>query len=65
MNGARTTLAWGRPAFKVGLDRLFRISEQLGQLRAQKGAWAATKRAALSAAAGATFLRLLAMPRER
>lgn len=59
------TLAWDTPAFKKGLDRLYRISVQLGHLRSQKGAWAATKRTALSGAAGATFLRLLVMPGRR
>ena len=59
------TLAWDTPGFKAGLDRLYRISVQLGQLRAQKGAWAATKRTALSAAAGATFLKLLLTPGRR
>jgi magnesium-protoporphyrin IX monomethyl ester (oxidative) cyclase len=59
------TLAWDTPTFRKGLDRLYRISVQLGQLRAQKGAWAATKRTALSATAGAIFLRLLVQPGRR
>ena len=59
------TLAWDHPSFKKGLDRLFEISEKLGQLRSKPGLAARAQRGLLSAQAGATFLRLLAMPGRR
>jgi magnesium-protoporphyrin IX monomethyl ester (oxidative) cyclase len=56
------TLAWDDPRFRDGLRKLTAISEKLGRLRAQSGLVAKAQRAALSAQAGATFLRLLVMP---
>lgn len=56
------TLEADTPAFRRGLHKLFVLSEKLGHLRGQKGVAAAAKRAAYSAQAGATFLRLLLTP---
>ncbi|MFO1160323.1 MAG: magnesium-protoporphyrin IX monomethyl ester (oxidative) cyclase [Reyranellaceae bacterium] len=46
------------PAFRAGLDRLWRLSEAIAATRTRGGALAALRRVGLSIAAAATFARL-------
>jgi magnesium-protoporphyrin IX monomethyl ester (oxidative) cyclase len=56
------TLDIDHPAFRAGLDRLFRITGRQRELKRRGGAWAALGRAALTVAAAATFARLYLLP---
>jgi magnesium-protoporphyrin IX monomethyl ester (oxidative) cyclase len=53
------------PAFAAGLERLRRITEAQREARRRGGMWGAVRGAALKLEAGATFLRLLALPVKR
>jgi magnesium-protoporphyrin IX monomethyl ester (oxidative) cyclase len=59
------TLDVDHPAFLAGLERLRGISDALGRERGKTGLAAKAKRAGLSVAAGAAFLRLLLRPGRR
>ncbi len=50
------------PKFRAGLDRLWRISEQMSAAQAQGGLTSGLKRVVLSASAAATLLRLYVLP---
>ncbi len=50
------------PAFRAGLDRLFRITEAKAESRRRPGIFGAIKRAGLTLAAGVTFARLFLLP---
>jgi magnesium-protoporphyrin IX monomethyl ester (oxidative) cyclase len=50
------------PAFRAGLDRLFRITEAKAESRRRPGILGAVKRAGLTLAAGVTFARLFLLP---
>lgn len=52
----------GSPAFRAGLDRLFRITEAMGEAKAKGGIAGRLRRLGLTAAAGATLLRLYLLP---
>lgn len=52
----------GSPAFRAGLDRLFRITEAMGEAKAKGGIAGRLRRLGLTAAAGATLLRLYLQP---
>jgi magnesium-protoporphyrin IX monomethyl ester (oxidative) cyclase len=56
------TLDLHQPKFRAGLDRLFRIADQMRTLKQRGGLAAPLRRAGLAAAAGATFLRLYLLP---
>jgi magnesium-protoporphyrin IX monomethyl ester (oxidative) cyclase len=56
------TLDLDNPAFKTGLDRLWRISEKLEAARNRGGLVGLVRRGALTAAAGLTFARLYLIP---
>ncbi|NWG24373.1 MAG: magnesium-protoporphyrin IX monomethyl ester (oxidative) cyclase [Pseudorhodoplanes sp.] len=56
------TLDIDHPAFRAGLDRLWRIAEATAAARKQGGLVGALKRIGLGAAAAATFLRLYTLP---
>jgi magnesium-protoporphyrin IX monomethyl ester (oxidative) cyclase len=55
------TLDLDNPAFRAGLDRLFRITERQRALKRQGGALSWVRRAGLTVAAAATFLRMYTM----
>jgi magnesium-protoporphyrin IX monomethyl ester (oxidative) cyclase len=59
------TLEHDTAAFRAGLERLRAIAGSLSRERATPGLKGKAKRVALSAAAGATFLRLLMLPGRR
>jgi magnesium-protoporphyrin IX monomethyl ester (oxidative) cyclase len=59
------TLDVDHPAFLAGLERLRGISDALGRERGKTGLATKAKRAGLSVAAGAAFLRLLLRPGRR
>jgi magnesium-protoporphyrin IX monomethyl ester (oxidative) cyclase len=56
------TLDLHQPKFRAGLDRLFRIADEMRTLKQRGGLAAAVRRAGLAGAAGATFLRLYLLP---
>jgi len=56
------TLDIDHPAFRAGLDRLFRITERQAELKRRGGLVAGVRRAMLAAAAAATFARLYLLP---
>ncbi len=56
------TLDIDHPAFRAGLDRLFRISQQVAQAKARGGVAGRLKQAAWSVAGFATFARLYLLP---
>jgi magnesium-protoporphyrin IX monomethyl ester (oxidative) cyclase len=56
------TLDIDHPAFRAGLERLFRISQAVEQAKAQGGVIGFVKRAAWSVAGLATFARLYVLP---
>ena len=56
------TLDLDNPSFRAGLDRLVRLSEAISETRARGGMLAAVRRAGLTAAAAATFMRLYTLP---
>jgi len=56
------TLNLDDPRFRRGLDRLVRIGQASARARARGGLVGAVKRAGLSVAGAATFLRLYALP---
>jgi magnesium-protoporphyrin IX monomethyl ester (oxidative) cyclase len=56
------TLDIDHPTFRAGLDRLRRIADGMAAATARGGLVGRAKQAALAAAAGATFLRLFALP---
>jgi magnesium-protoporphyrin IX monomethyl ester (oxidative) cyclase len=56
------SLAIEHPAFRAGMERLVRINEASQAARRQGGLIGLAKRAWLSSAAAAVFLRLLALP---
>ena len=56
------TLDIDHPAFRAGLERLFRISQAVAAAKARGGATGLLKRAAWSAAGLATFARLYLLP---
>ena len=56
------TLDLDNPAFKVGLDRLYRIAKSVEDAEKQGGVLGKIKKAGLTIAASATFLRLYMMP---
>jgi magnesium-protoporphyrin IX monomethyl ester (oxidative) cyclase len=59
------TLDIDNPAFKPNLDRLCRIATRMEAAKARGGVVGAVRRLGLTAAAGATILRLYAMPAKR
>jgi magnesium-protoporphyrin IX monomethyl ester (oxidative) cyclase len=59
------TLDVEAPAFLAGLERLRSIANALAAERGKTGLAARARRAGLSAAAGAAFLRLLLQPGRR
>ena len=56
------TLDLDHPAFRAGLDRLFRITQRQAAARKQGGLAGRARLAGLVVAAGATFLRLFVLP---
>mgnify|MGYP005839601513 FL=1 len=56
------TLDIDNPAFLRGLERMFRITEAMGEARKQAGIGGRLRRFGLGLAAGATFLRLFLLP---
>jgi magnesium-protoporphyrin IX monomethyl ester (oxidative) cyclase len=56
------TLDIDHPAFHRGLEKLFRITQAMGEAKTQKGIGGALRRAGLKASAAATFLRLYLLP---
>ena len=56
------TLDLDHPAFRAGLDRLWRLSESIAAARKRGGPVGQLRRAALTAAAAATFMRLYLLP---
>ena len=56
------TLDIDHPAFRKGLDRLVELNRKIEAAKARGGVIGLAKRAALSAAAAATFLRLFTLP---
>jgi magnesium-protoporphyrin IX monomethyl ester (oxidative) cyclase len=56
------TLDLDNPAFRAGLDRLWRVSEAIAAARKRGGPIGQLQRLALTAAAAATFLRLYLLP---
>jgi magnesium-protoporphyrin IX monomethyl ester (oxidative) cyclase len=56
------TLDLDHPAFRAGLDRLFRIADRQRTLKNQGGLLAGIKRVGLTAAAVATFVRMYLLP---
>jgi len=56
------TLDLEHPAFRAGLDRLFRIADRQRTLEKQGGLLSRVRRAGLSVAAAATFARLYLLP---
>ncbi len=59
------TLDLDNPAFRAGLDRLWRLSEAISAARAEGGLAGRAKRLALTAAVAATFVRLYLLPAKR
>jgi magnesium-protoporphyrin IX monomethyl ester (oxidative) cyclase len=53
------------PAFRAGLERMFRISTKIQEARARGGLLAGLRRAGLVAMAAATFVRLYLLPVRR
>jgi magnesium-protoporphyrin IX monomethyl ester (oxidative) cyclase len=56
------TLDIDHPAFKPGLDRLFRIAQASEAAEAEGGLWAKLKKAAFAVSAAAVFARLYLIP---
>jgi magnesium-protoporphyrin IX monomethyl ester (oxidative) cyclase len=56
------TLDLDNPAFRAGLDRLWRLSEGIAAARRRGGLSGHVRRLALTAAAAATFMRLYLLP---
>jgi len=56
------TLDIDHPAFRAGLDRLFRIADRQRSLKRQGGILAGLRRGALALAAGATLARMFFLP---
>jgi magnesium-protoporphyrin IX monomethyl ester (oxidative) cyclase len=56
------TLDIEHPAFRAGLDRLFRITERQRELKRQGGLFSLISRGALTVAAVATFARMYVLP---
>jgi magnesium-protoporphyrin IX monomethyl ester (oxidative) cyclase len=56
------TLDIDHPAFHRGLEKLFRINQEMGEAKNQKGIGGALRRARLKASAATTFLRLYLLP---
>ena len=50
------------PAFRLGLDRLWRIGEEIAAAKEKGGVWNLVKRLGLGIAGAATFARLLLLP---
>jgi magnesium-protoporphyrin IX monomethyl ester (oxidative) cyclase len=59
------TLDIDNPAFRAGMDRLFRLSMRIDAAREQGGVVGTLKRAALSVAAFGTFARMYLLPVRR
>jgi len=56
------TLDIDHPAFRAGMDRLFRLSQDMERAKQQGGLVSAVKRAGYGLAAAATFARLYLLP---
>jgi magnesium-protoporphyrin IX monomethyl ester (oxidative) cyclase len=56
------TLDIDHPAFRTGMDRLFRLAQKADQAKQQGGVVGTLKRAAYATAAAATFARLYLLP---
>ena len=50
------------PAFRLGIDRLWRIAEEIAATKEKGGVWSRVKRLGLGIAGAATFARLLLLP---
>jgi magnesium-protoporphyrin IX monomethyl ester (oxidative) cyclase len=50
------------PAFRLGIDRLWRIAEEIAATKEKGGVWSRVKRLGLGVAGAATFARLLLLP---
>ncbi|MFZ0425752.1 MAG: magnesium-protoporphyrin IX monomethyl ester (oxidative) cyclase [Xanthobacteraceae bacterium] len=50
------------PAFRLGIDRLWRIAEEIAATKEKGGVWSRVKRLGLGITGAATFARLLLLP---